>query len=190
MTVCGRGLVVGGLHSQCKGPEVGTVRGQCGRVQGPCKVSGLSSLVMGKPLLGKPPVSCHVPGTFQGGTRVWCHPRGPRLSSSQDHTRLAARGKDPGDPLGRWWCAPPSDPRGQGEGREVTFLRLRQRLLQLPHAALGLGTLALRLTQPAAQARGLEVPVVLGGRTQVRGPPGGGVEGPGVRREAWGARAC
>ena len=69
-----------------------------------------------------------------------------------------------------WPCRQCSGP---GRGKGVTFLRLCQRLLQPCRAALGLGTLALCLAQPAAQAHHLEVPVVLGGRTQVRGQPGG-----------------
>lgn len=60
-----------------------------------------------------------------------------------------------------------------GWGRAVTFLRFSQRLLQLPHAALGSGALALRLTQPAAQAGHLEAPVVLGRGAKLRGQPGG-----------------
>lgn len=47
-------------------------------------------------------------------------------------------------------------------GREVTFLRLGQRCLQLPHVALGSGTLPLHLPQTAAQVANLGATVVLG----------------------------
>lgn len=66
-------------------------------------------------------------------------------------------------------------------GREkravVTFLCLCQGPLQLPHVALGLGTLALHLTQPAAQALHLDVGIVLGRGTEVSRTASGQVEG-------------
>lgn len=78
---------------------------------------------------------------------------------------------------------------GTGRGKGVTFLCLCQCLLQPPLAALGLGSLALRLAQQAAQAHRSEVPVILGRRTQIRGSlldewgprcPAGGLGGSGV----------
>lgn len=64
---------------------------------------------------------------------------------------------------------PSQQSSGTGRGKEVTFLGLRQCLLQPRRVALGLGALVLGLAQPAAQAHRLKVPVVLGGRTQGQG---------------------
>lgn len=95
MTVSERGS----LHSLCKGPEVGSVRGQCGRrAWRPRGVSELYSPVMGRLLLRKQPASWPVPATSQGGTQAWCGPHGPGLSNSQDCTHPAAVVRPPGTP--------------------------------------------------------------------------------------------
>lgn len=58
--------------------------------------------------------------------------------------------------------------------------------------ALGSGALTLCLAQSAAQAYCLEVPVILGGRTQIRRRPGreGRAEGSGGRLGGFGALTC
>lgn len=150
-------------------PGVGTAGGWCGRrgwgpLSWASQGSGLDSLVMGKHCREAP----RPPGPE--GLLVWVLPCAPSLCRSQDCI-LAVRSWRSGAPRGSGGAQ-----ARVGEGGHLTFLRLGQRPLQLPLAALGPGELVLHLTQPAAQACHLEAPVVL-------------AEGPKLAQGKWRAEA-